>query len=105
VIAALEVPEAERETGESRVDEAEELRRLPEQAEVTARPEAPPVLGVDRLVGHDPRRRHEAPGPEPQQRGGADEDGESRDERRRATHGLRSWPNRPAADVSRVGRA
>ena len=96
VVAALQVGEAERSAGERRIDEAEQLGRVAEDAQLAARPEAPAVLAVDDLVRHHPRRRHEAPAPEAKQRRDTDECGEERDGGRRAAHGpddgLSSYP-------------
>src|SRR5205823_14773596 len=74
VVAALEIPEAERQAGEGRVDEADELRRPAEDPERAARPEAAAELAVDNLVRVDPRRRDVAPAPEAEQRRDADEE-------------------------------
>ena len=89
MVPALEIPEAERPAREGGIDEAQELGRLAEEAEVAARPQALPVLAVDHLVRHHPRRRHEASAPETKKRRHADERGDERDGGRGAAHACR----------------
>ena len=62
-VAARDAGGVERQPGEGRVDEAEEVGRRAEDPEVSDRVEAAPELRIDDLVRDEPRARDLRSGP------------------------------------------